>query len=141
VTIPLATNHYRKSSLRYWTTAIRHILHRPKLAWGRMRQGYNYADVWGFDTYLARVIAGGLRELAESPHATPMMGSGYYPADINVFTGISEEIQTRVETAWREDLREAARKLDMYVEDEWANHELGKEAMMWVAENFGSLWD
>jgi len=29
----------------------------------RMRKGYSTYDIWSFDTYLARVIAGGLEEL------------------------------------------------------------------------------
>lgn len=133
--LPLS-NPWRKTSYRYWhhllTTWPRYL----QAWWQRARDGYSTPDTWGFDTYLARVIAGGLRHLADNCHGVP----GTYT---------SEDRPLHESAAlWIADLEAAALKLEEYVDDEIPSHEEeqhryeeAKDAMRWVAENFGSLWD
>jgi hypothetical protein len=63
-----------------WRKAYSRLRHRyaPRLLlreikWGaqRWRRGYSDRDVWGFDTYLARVISRGVRQLITELHGWP----------------------------------------------------------------------
>ena len=139
--LPLS-NPWRKTTLRYWhhlSTAWPRYL---RSWWQRARDGYSAPDVWGFDTYLAQVIAGGLRQLIANNHSTP---TTYYEGELETAT---KEDWSEASERWLADLTAAADKLDRYVSDEILSMEEetrryaeAKEAMMWVAENFGSLWD
>jgi hypothetical protein len=65
----------------------------------RARRGYSSQDLWSFDYHLARVIAGGLRDLAERAHG--------YPCD---FPGEHE--------GWQAWLRDKAEWFEWYKRDE-----------------------
>lgn len=148
MTTPLPlSNPWRKTTLRHWHHALTISPLYLRSWWQRARNGYSTPDVWGFDTYLAQVVAGGLRHLANSSHAMPTVGSSYYPADIE-WGNEDPEIHNAAHVAWVADLNSAAEKLERYVNDELVSweveqhkHEEAKEAIRWVAENFGSLWD
>jgi hypothetical protein len=42
------------------------------MGWQRARRGWSVEDTWSFDDYLARVIAGGTKELGERKIGYPM---------------------------------------------------------------------
>jgi hypothetical protein len=140
-------NPWRKTSYRYWHHALTTWPLYLKAYWQRARNGYSTPDVWGFDTYLGQVIAGGLRELAKG-NAMPPMGSTYYPPDIDWAKEDRADLHEAAHEAWVADLNAAAEILERYVDDElvsWEEEQLrydeARVAMTWVAENFGSLWD
>lgn len=58
----------------------------------RGRKGFNREDVWGFNTYLAGVIAGGVRELAEAGNGYPMRLSGQGDSGLRRWQAILHEI-------------------------------------------------
>lgn len=146
MTLPLR-NPWRKTSRRYWGHLLTNLTAYPRCWAQRARRGYSYADVWNFDSYLAQVVAGGLRGLAESGHAMPSVGSSYYPPDVD-WGNEDIAIHETAHAAWTADLIITAEKLERYVSEELISWEVeqqksaeAKEAMMWVAENLGSLWD
>src|SRR5258708_7263452 len=49
----------------------------------RWRRGWSDEDVWGFDTYLASVLAGGLKRLAGHHHGVPMEFSDRHDGDVD----------------------------------------------------------
>ncbi len=47
------------------------IFKEIKWFWQRGRRGYADCDVWGFDSYIARMISGGIRNLKDHHHGCP----------------------------------------------------------------------
>lgn len=45
----------------------------------RGKRGYADCDVWGFDTYLAKIISGGCKQLKEIKHSCPTRIANQYP--------------------------------------------------------------
>lgn len=77
---------------------IKYIPRMFKWAFQRMIQGYCDADVWEFDTYLANVIVGGLRQLAETTHSYPFA----FP-DGDAWKNYLNRIADRVDAATSDD--------------------------------------
>jgi|TARA_Y100000310_G_C20601248_1_gene773165 hypothetical protein len=62
-----------------------------KWFWQRGRRGYSDCDVWGFDTYLAKVIPGGLRALRDLENSHPAL---IPPKEwMAILTNIADEIE------------------------------------------------
>ena len=101
----------------------------------RGRYGYAQSDVWNFNDYLERVLAGGLRQLSDS-HSFPGRG--------------------KMDTykKWQDALRKNAKRLEdaiRYLETDWENdvgYKEGKrvtaerdKALKFIVKWFDSLWD
>ena len=79
----------------------------------RARRGWGHADVWGFDGYLAKVIAEGLKHLKKTQHILPTWDTGKE----------SEEVAQK---RWNEYLDKmiwtfevATKIMDNYPENDW----------------------
>jgi hypothetical protein len=70
--------------VRYgWIRKYRHIRNMfMEVKWfiQRGKRGYADCDIWGFDTYLARVISEGCKQLKDSAHSAPTRLSGHLAA-------------------------------------------------------------
>lgn len=100
-------------------------LRRTRWAVQRARRGYSDSDVWGFDTYLAEVIAGGVAQLRVSRHG--------YPPELG---GVEEwgRILAKIETGFR-----------AYLDDDWWKDDARRaqvtEARELLIKWFADLWD
>jgi len=106
----------------------------------RGRRGYDDTSFWSGDTYLAKVIAGVLHDLADNMHGCPSRGDYMIeePSSENSWIG---EFDFQL---WEDDLRKNAVLFDQYAESRFdlAEEELEiDEALAFFIENFGSLWD
>ena len=92
----------------------------------RARYGVGHRDVWSFDTYLAGVIALGLRRLADG-HS--------YPTDWEA-DDWDRALRTHADSleAW-------ANHFDLNIAEEEVAYARAKDSMHWVASVFGDLWD
>lgn len=70
----------------------RSIPREIRWAWQRSRRGYSDRDVWGFDTHLARIISGGVRQLIGELHGWPGP-----PMTFEEWQGILDKIATGFE--------------------------------------------
>lgn len=108
--------------------------------WARERRenGFSEADAWSFDTYLAGVIAGGVKQLAENLHGCPpeltedAKGNELRSVDeaCEVWKGILEEIVVGFEWWEREK----------FVTSHASSPEFDR-AMELLAKWWGHLWD
>ena len=99
----------------------------------RADRGFSTQDTFSFDTYIAGVIAGGVRELQRR-------GMGC-PGSFMDSTGMTVEERT---DRWRELLGEMAGGFEAYVEaDAWGVEPpaMFPEAMGLFVQWFGALWD
>lgn len=91
----------------------------------RARRGWSADDVWFLKGYLTRLVGEALLHLADN-------GMGY-PVQYN---GADD---------WRRDLRQHGRALRAYASADWEEEEdrIGdaQQALHWVADNLGDLWD
>jgi len=81
----------------------------------RGRRGWADHDTWSFDHYLAGVLAGGLRHLADHHHGVPV-GFGAPPLDGD--SGWTREECDEADRLWTAWLREKADWFDWYHRDE-----------------------
>lgn len=97
---------------------------RVRWAWQRVVRGWDDRSVHSLDVYLALTLGEQLIELAEHGHGYP----GDYPYE-----------------RWTRDLHRHGEALICYSEgwfDTWETvYEPAREALVWVADNLGSLWD
>jgi hypothetical protein len=104
---------------------------RPKFLWQRLTRGWSDADVWGFDTYLARVISGGCEHLAKTTHG--------HPSEV-------ESIER-----WQETLRDITSGMRGFLEFQDADYFESaaqarvsaqlKKSLRLLGTYFGVLWD
>lgn len=116
---------YRRAALRAWRRTVRMCAVRNFIERGR--RGWHREDLWAFDHHIARVIAGGLRELAEVSHG--------YPGD--------EEFPTF--ESWQAWLRDTADMLEAWLDpDAFIDREAFARTcagMQRVVDKFGNYWD
>jgi hypothetical protein len=135
-----------------------------KYAVQRARRGYSDRDVWSLDHYLARVLAGGLRRLADTTHGHPAeYAEGKCPGDVPS----GEVVETFTFEDWRAELRHAADLFQEIVDGDygldvavtpyeergqrvpievyrliWEREEaVNKEAMAWLSKRWRALCD
>lgn len=104
-----------------------------KIKWfiQRGKRGYSDYDTWSFDVYIVGVLAGGLKHL--SKHAAGFPGNDEFPTW----------------ESWSDKLKEVAEVLEKYdkifdimdLKEEEKIYNDTQEALKWVAENVGALWD
>lgn len=62
-------------NLHYWSKHPLRLLSQTldvaRNGWERARYGYGHRDVWSLDSYLARIISGGTKKLAETTYVHP----------------------------------------------------------------------
>jgi len=104
-------------------------------------RGYSDRDVWSLDTYIFKILSGGLIRLADTTHGYPCP----YPKDAHSLT---QPTSCTCAYRWDSDLREYAalfHKLaeDSFEGDDWIKEEEAayQKSMEWIKENFSSLWD
>ena len=109
---------------------IKYIPRMFKWAYQRMVRGYCDGDVWEFDTYLANVIIGGLRQLAKTTHSYPFA----FP-DENAWEDYLNCIADRVDDATRDD--------PLYLPGDEVEHRkmLIKSSFADLSKFFFDLWD
>lgn len=108
-----------------------------RFAYQRVFRGWDDRAVWSTDTVLAKNLGAQLVELSRIAHGYP--GKGDYPVD-----STNESFER-----WVADLKTHGEALIAYSElqyeldgDDWdALYEPAQEALRWVADNLGSLWD
>lgn len=119
-----AMNRHTKAIIRSPRTALRAI----RLAYQRLSRGWDDRSLWDLDRHLGRTLGPQLIEMARIAHGYPAP----YPGDFD---------------GWVRDLRTAGEALDAYGGFEWGNDDYmtvradAKSALLWVADNFGALWD
>jgi len=125
---------------RPMTSALREI----QFAWQRVSRGWDDSATWSLDVHLARLLSEQLNHLADTTHGWPGEPDGDFPHFED----------------WQFALRENALKLRVYADGKFSVPDAGlassesdlnavleeqysaaQEAMRWVADNFGSLWD
>ena len=113
---------------------IKYIPRMFKWSYQRMVRGYCDGDVWEFDTYLANVIIGGLRQLADTTHS--YSNNFTYEEWIDWLRNVANDIEKAMaeEPDFIEDkveyLKETARKKLLL-----------KDAFTEIGEHFRDLWD
>lgn len=104
-------------------------LRRTRWAVQRARRGYSDSDVWGFDGYLAAVIAGGVAQLRANLH-------GYAPEVGSIEEW--DEILAKIETGFRVYLDEDEKWL--YGDDPELRAQVDEARELFV-KWFDHLWD
>lgn len=93
----------------------------------RWRRGWSDYDAWGFDYYLARVIAEGVSYMREIAHGYP---NGSTPEE---WAQILQEIE--------DGMRASIKIMDGFLPDDAPEHEQFKLAMNHLEKWWFSLWD
>lgn len=100
----------------------------PRHRYERARYGASYKDIWGFDVYIAGVIA----------HACDRLRAGHsHPSDMTArewdvyLEGVARDLR-----AWQTAFADT-----MPYEEERAAYEAAVAAMHRFADKFGSFWD
>lgn len=119
--------------VRYWTRPRRLRDLRREIRWGiqRWRRGFSDRDVWNLDSYVARVVSGGVRQLITELHGWP--GE---PMTFEEWKGILDTIATGFEAHLALDdvpYGDDDRRADL--ERQW------QEGSRLFVEWFGGLWD
>lgn len=94
----------------------------------RGRRGWSDEDLWGFDHYLAKVIATGFEALADRTHGWPQ-GDDF--PEFEDFQRFLRQIAADLD-AWRTD--------DFSVRSD-TNHVEAVKALHRLAEHWGTYWD
>lgn len=103
-----------------------------QFAWQRLARGWDDRSVWSLDTHLARTLSAQLTHLAETTHTWP--GTPEYPTP----------------ETWDQALRNNADVLRVYADNAFTEpdgplleqqYRAAQDAIRWVADNFGHLWD
>lgn len=109
-------------------------LRRARWAVQRARRGYSDRDVWGFDTYLAGVISGGVRQLAHG-HSYPM---DMTPEEwVDILTRIADPLDQWVAGDEHAD----GETTEQYVQRREAEYKAAQDALRLMADRLGNLWD
>ncbi len=132
---------------RFWRWTIwervspRRNWRRLRVFWQRGRRGWADEDVWGLDSYLARVIAESTAHLAEIAHGCPI---SFLP-DYKTRWDHTREESELAHAEWHAWLRAASAHFAAYEQvqdvgteaayDEWA------EKAKTIFDNWGGLWD
>jgi hypothetical protein len=137
--IPYRYAPWRWLSRRCWNKY--HIPPNPKYFYQRLTRGWCDADVWNFDGYLARVIAGGCRRLRDTTYGYPME---VYNRK-GKLVGEGDE-----DAAWRTMLARIIDGMELFEaevnedipREHWESHKKRKlDALLLLAYNFEGLWD
>lgn len=116
---------------RLWNNEISMIPRRIKWFFQRGWRGYSDNDVWNFDSYLAKVISKGCKQLAKEKHG--------YPSDLTP-------------EKWEEILNEISKNFEEYIKiieleegyETISQEEFSKKLDKMfdlLKNNFGHLWD
>lgn len=108
-------------------------------------RGWAPHDTWSFDHYMAGVIAGGLKHLAEHTHGWP----GYHPVEVAGSYEEQDKVRPHFETfeEWQAYLRETAAWFESYANDDtldWSlerYEEFTKRILPKFIAFWGSYWD
>lgn len=150
---------FSNMTIRDWYFEARYLVRR---AWSFFVRGYYGVapmDTWGFDHYLASIMARGFRELAKNAHGCPYFIVEEYGLDADEHGG-PVDIDKAVQ-CWQDWLLHKAEWLEWYVADDLPLTEgmtqeekvavlnaydkkqatFHKFVLPNIARNFGSLWD
>lgn len=125
-----STHQYGSNLLRILSISRR--IKETKYAKQRITRGWDDRATWSLDTHLCATLGEQLAHLAEMTHGYPA-GSRYTTFD-----------------QWQDDLRLYGKALTEYAEHKFSDDETidqgrlemqAQEALRWVADNLGSLWD
>lgn len=104
------------------------LKHEPRHRYERARYGASYKDIWGFDVYIAGVIAHACDRLKDA-HSYP---NEMTPESWQEYLGgIARDLR-----AWQAAFADA-----LTYEEERAAYEAAVAAMHRFADKFGSFWD
>jgi hypothetical protein len=107
---------------------------RVKQAYQRLSRGYSDRDWWGFDSFLAGIIADGCKKFREEGHGWP----GTYRDGSDMTIEQWNDILTKIEDGFRAHLEN-----DDFPDEERRKELTAKfeEGGKLFIEYFGSLWD
>ena len=86
---------------RWWLHNIKQFFKNIKYAWQRATRGFSDPDCWEFDSYLSRIISGGLKTLDENRHGFPT----------ELYSQLGEEDGNQ---EWSKILSEISAKMEKY---------------------------
>lgn len=108
--------------------SVRRHAREARWMWQRARRGWSDADVWSLDSYAARVLGEGIRQLAETGHTWPGDSSPWPTPE-----------------AWTSYLKKLAADLSGWNDDTFLDNaafERARAAFEEIGKNaFGHLWD
>jgi len=108
-----------------------------KIKWfiQRGRRGYSDCDLWGFDEYLNRILASGLKEFAKKPLGWPnASGAKTYKQWKKVLNKMADGFQAVIDfedSDWGTD----------YIEKRKIAYKKQKESLKLLTKWFDHLWD
>lgn len=138
--------HIRRRYYWWLRNPIRDARRSVKFAYQRVFRGWDDQSMWGLNTRLSKTLGEQLIEMSEIAHGCPPYygSSSEAPGAPHFLPDVSDEVFER----WKNDLRKHGEALLAYsredgetLEEEVALYGPAQEAMHWVAENLGSLWD
>jgi len=104
-------------------------------------RGYSDRDVWNLDTYIFKILSGGLIKLAHTTHGYPCP----YPKNEHTLT---QSTTCTCGYRWDSDLRKYAALFYKLAEGSFEGDDCMKKeeaayqkSMEWLKENFSDLWD
>lgn len=86
---------------RWWLRNIKQFFKNIKYAWQRATRGFSDPDCWEFDSYLSRIISGGLKTLDKNRHGFPT----------ELYSQLGEEDGNQ---EWSKILSEISAKMEKY---------------------------
>ena len=86
---------------RWWFSNIKQFFRNIKYAWQRATRGFSDPDWWEFDSYLSRIISGGLKTLDKNRHGFPT----------ELYSQLGEEDGNQ---EWSKILSEISAKMEKY---------------------------
>lgn len=110
---------------RWWLHNIKQFFKNIKYAWQRATRGFSDPDCWEFDSYLSRIISGGLKTLDKNRHGFPT----------KLYSQLGEEDGNQ---EWSKILSEISAKMEKYEQlksSEYPPGNLPPEAIMEWYEN------
>lgn len=110
---------------RWWLHNIKQFFKNIKYAWQRATRGFSDPDCWEFDSYLSRIISGGLKTLDKNRHGFPT----------ELYSQLGEEDGNQ---EWSKILSEISAKMEKYERlksSEYHPGNLPPEAIMEWYEN------
>lgn len=110
---------------RWWLHNIKQFFKNIKYAWQRATRGFSDPDCWEFDSYLSRIISGGLKTLDKNRHGFPT----------ELYSQLGEEDGNQ---EWSKILSEISAKMEKYERlksSEYPPGNLPPEAIMEWYEN------
>lgn len=139
-------HYYRIRDCYYrWHRRITDFPGRVRLAYQRVHRGWDISALWGLDHHLSKTLGEQLVEMAEIAHGCP---GNYGPYDCTPENPNHQQDFEKAFAAWTSDLRKHGEALQAYAR--YWEYDLDRrddlyapaqEALHWVAENLGALWD